>query len=540
MEYWVSRTRRNSNIQYPDFRGERRRGRRRNLPTRRSALCRSRRAVENFMSDSVHLRHDTNDKMNESSDWLRAWVQEGSEDAFAHLVARHIDLVYSVAHRRVGGDAGLAADVTQTVFADLARKARALRAEGSLAGWLHRHTCYVAATALRGELRRRHREQTAAAMHALENSSDSGWSRLAPLLDDAVDALGDADRRAILLRFYERRDLRSIGSILNISDDAAQKRVTRALEKLRNWLARRGVTSTTAALTVLLGAHSVTAAPAGLAVSVTAGALAAGTTAGTGAVTLFELMTHAKTKFAVAAAAAAIVATPVVWQETVIANTRTTNRALAAGLQTRAPARAQPVAVPVAAREGDDAEAEHEELDRLRSEIASLNSQLQHMREARLAAAPASGGSPVDTPRSFPPGYVSLRDARDVGAATPEAMFQSFAWAIRAGDTNRMLQLLDISGESAADEVRSMVTELPREAAKPEFEREAANMGFRAVRQVPLQDGDTALVMDVYDQGRIEAKRTAMRVRRAGNEWRLVIGKNGPDEVKLDEEFLRD
>src|SRR5262245_60421691 len=107
--------------------------------------------------------------MNDDLHLLRAWVEQGSEENFARLVARYIDLVYSVAVRKVAGDTGLAAEIAQTVFADLARKAASLRAEGSLAGWLHRHTCNIAATALRGELRRRAREQTAAAMHALEH-----------------------------------------------------------------------------------------------------------------------------------------------------------------------------------------------------------------------------------------------------------------------------------------------------------------------------------------------------------------------------------
>lgn len=163
--------------------------------------------------------------MNEAFDLLRDWVEHGSEDAFAKLVAGHVDLVYSVALRKVAGDTGLAADVAQTVFADLARKARALRAEGSLAGWLHRHTCLTAAAALRREVRRRAREQTAAAMHTLEHTTEPGWAQLAPLLDDAVNALGEADRRAILLRFYERRDLHAVGSVLGVSDDAARKRV---------------------------------------------------------------------------------------------------------------------------------------------------------------------------------------------------------------------------------------------------------------------------------------------------------------------------
>jgi hypothetical protein len=128
------------------------------------------------------------------------------------------------------------------------------------------------------------------------------------LLDDAVNALGEADRRAILLRFYERRDLHAVGSVLGVSDDAARKRVARALEKLRVWLARRGVASSSAALVGLLSAHSVSAAPAGMAAAAAAGALVATAAAGAGGggtLTLFEIMTHAKTKLAVAAAAPA-------------------------------------------------------------------------------------------------------------------------------------------------------------------------------------------------------------------------------------------
>src|ERR1051325_11217140 len=141
--------------------------------------------------------------MNDTAELLQRWSEHEAEDAFAQLVARHVDLVYSVAVRKTSGDTGLAADITQTVFADLARKARSLRAEGSLGGWLHRHTCFVALTAVRGERRRRAREQTAAALHAMETHSDSDWTRLAPLLDDAVNALEETDRRAVLLRFYE-------------------------------------------------------------------------------------------------------------------------------------------------------------------------------------------------------------------------------------------------------------------------------------------------------------------------------------------------
>jgi RNA polymerase sigma factor (sigma-70 family) len=480
--------------------------------------------------------------MNETAELLRAWAEHGAEDAFATLVARHIDLVYSVAVRKVAGDTGLAADVTQIVFADLARKARSLRAEGSLAGWLHRHTCHVAATALRGELRRRVREQTAAAMHALEHSNDLDWSRLAPLLDDAVNALADADRRAILLRFYERCDLRAVGTSLGIGDDAAQKRVSRALEKLRGWLARRGVTSTTVALATMLGAHSVSAAPAGMAAVVTSSALttATATAAGAGAVTLFEIMTHAKVKLAVAAAVAATVVTPVIWQENAIARVRADNRALAAKLEASDQTVAAPAA-PAATVEADSGDRDGPELERLRNEVGSLRNQLEKAQAARLAAASAPSTPEKNRPAPMP-GLVSLNDARNVGAATPEALFQTFVWAMRNADTNRMIELGDWSAEGARAQAEEMLSEFPKLIASGELEREAADKGFRLVRQVSLPDGDTAVVMDMVDMhGETrDVHRMAARVRRVGSEWRIVMDKQGPEEVKLPKDQMGD
>jgi RNA polymerase sigma factor (sigma-70 family) len=480
--------------------------------------------------------------MNDSAELLRAWTERGSEDAFAKLVASHVDLVYSVAIRKVAGDSGLAADIAQTVFADLARKARSLRAEGSLAGWLHRHTCYVAATTLRGELRRRAREQTAAAMHALEHTSPPDWSRLAPLLDDAVDALGEADRRAILLRFYEQRDLRNIGAALGVGDDAAQKRVGRALEKLRAWLARRGVKSSAAALATILGTQSVAAAPAGLAAAVTSTALAAAASATTGAgtVALLEIMTHMKAKFAVTAALAVVVAAPLVWQENAIGNVQAANRALASQIEPLEQLRAeqrQLTGLPSADDEAARTERERAELDRLRNEVAALRDQLQSAQTALVAAAKTAA-----TAKARPaelPGYVSLLDTRDVGAATGEAMFQTFIWAMRTGNTNRLLELVDLSGEGARAVAEMMLRDLSKEMVNREFVRDAERKGFRAVRQISLPDGDAALVMEMSD-GEFERKKIAPRIRRFGSDWRLVIGKNGPEEINLSEDQMRE
>lgn len=477
--------------------------------------------------------------MKDSADWLRDWVEHGSEDAFAKLVAGHIDLVYSAAVRKVAGDTGLAADVTQTVFTDLARKARWLRAEGSLAGWLHRHTCFTAATALRGELRRRAREQTAAAMHALESDTPD-WPHLAPLLDDAVNALGDADRRAVLLRFYERRDLREVGSALGVGEDAAQKRVARALDKLRDWLARRGITSTGTALAAVLTAHGVAAAPAGLAATVTTTAVAAaGTAAGVGTLTLLEFMIHFKTKLAVGAAVAAVVATPVVWQETVLAKTRAENRALAAQVETPRPLGAEqapPAPTSEAQLAAERAAREREELNRLRKEIPPMRERLQQMRAGRLATVPASRS--LNDPAHVAGSVISLRNAQDVGAATGEALIQTFSWAMNTANTNRLMQLCDLSSEDAREGIEKFMRQLPSAKDMEEVKRSTHDVSIRLVRQVTLEDGDGAIIVAVVD--RPDTGRDAIRIRRFGHEWRVVMGKYGPKKVDLPEELMRD
>lgn len=227
---------------------------------------------------------------------LRAYAQDHSEFAFQELVNRYVALVYSAAIRRVSGDRQLAEDVTQEVFTDLARKAAALSPTVMLGGWLHRHTGYVASTAMRGEQRRRDRERQAVEMNALNEPSEADWKRLAPVLDEAMDEMDAADRDALVLRYFERCELRAVGAALGVSDDTAQKRVSRALEKLHTLLKHRGATLSGAALGTALATDAVTAAPAGLAGSV-AGAALASAAAGEGmTATLVKLMATTKLK----------------------------------------------------------------------------------------------------------------------------------------------------------------------------------------------------------------------------------------------------
>src|SRR5262245_37199473 len=217
--------------------------------------------------------------MTDTQQLLADYVRTGSETAFRELVKRYVDLVYSTAFRLVNGDSHLAEDVSQTVFLDLCREAGNMSSSVMLGGWLHRHTCFVAGKVIRGERRRHHRERQALEMNAL-NQSDIGVAHLRPALDEAINELGEEDRTAILLRFYERMDLRSVGTALGTSENAAQKRVTRALDQLQGILTRQGVTLSASALGVALAADAVTAAPAGLAASL-AGAAVAGAGSGT-------------------------------------------------------------------------------------------------------------------------------------------------------------------------------------------------------------------------------------------------------------------
>ena len=142
--------------------------------------------------------------MNETEELLRSYVDEGSEEAFGQLVSRYVNLVYSTALRQVGGDAHLAEDVAQAVFATLAHKARTLPTGVVLAGWLHRHTCFTAAKAVRTERRRQAREKAASQMNTA-NEPESTWQQLAPMLDDAMNGLASSDRDLLVLRFFEAR-----------------------------------------------------------------------------------------------------------------------------------------------------------------------------------------------------------------------------------------------------------------------------------------------------------------------------------------------
>jgi uncharacterized protein (TIGR03435 family) len=239
--------------------------------------------------------------MNDDLSLVRAYADRHSEDAFTALVERHVNLVYSAALRQTR-DPHQAQEITQAVFIILARKAGTLNARTVLPGWLYRTTGYVAANLRKTELHRRQREQEAHMETLAHPEPDPAWEQFSPTLDEAMAHLREQDRDAIVLRFFENKSLREVGASLGIADRAAQKRISRGVEKLRAFFTKRGILATSAIISSALAANSVHAAPGGMAQTISAVALVKGAAASTSTLTLvngaLKLMAWTKTKIA--------------------------------------------------------------------------------------------------------------------------------------------------------------------------------------------------------------------------------------------------
>jgi RNA polymerase sigma factor (sigma-70 family) len=352
-----------------------------------------------FLSGLGFLRvYSSEMTMTDSQTMLSLYARTGSEPAFRELVSRYIDLVYSTAFRLVGGDMQSAQDVVQTVFVALADKAGTLPEDVMLGGWLHQHTRFAAGKLMRTERRRQSRERQAAEMNAIEDHTESNLAQVAPVLDEAIGQLDAEDRTAILLRFFERKDFRSVGDALGSSEDAARKRVDRALEKLHILLRHRGATLSAVALGTALATEAVTAAPAGLAGSVAGTALASAAAGGGITATLVKLMTMTKLKFGIISViAVAGVAAPLAIQYQSQARLREENLVLrqqASQLAQVAAENERLSNLVVQAKSAESLSREQmNELLRLRGEVGHLRRDAQEFVQLKAASSKAQGGA---------------------------------------------------------------------------------------------------------------------------------------------------
>jgi RNA polymerase sigma factor (sigma-70 family) len=248
---------------------------------------------------------------------LADFVRDGSEAAFTELVRRHAGLVHSAALRYCGNPHH-AEEIAQAVFIIFARKAKALSPRVVVSGWLYQTARLTAANFIKGEIRRRRREQEAVMQSNLNEPEPSDWGKIAALLDEAMGALGETDRNAVLLRYFENRTSPEIGASLRMNEETARKRVNRALEKLRQFFSKRRVTVSSTGLSGAISANSVQPVSSDMVKHFSAVALAKGATASTSTATLvkgaLKLMAWTKAKTAIVASAAAIllVGTPAV------------------------------------------------------------------------------------------------------------------------------------------------------------------------------------------------------------------------------------
>ena len=358
--------------------------------------------------------------MTPDGELLRRYAENRSEDAFSELVRRHLDLVYSAALRQVNGDAHLAQDVAQTVFTDLARKAAALSGRAVLSGWLYTSAHFASAKAVRTERRRQAHEQEAHIMRELlgDPAPDLDWEKLRSMLDVAMHELGETDRDAILLRYFENRQLAEIGARLGLSENAARMRVERALGKLRAFLSRRGIRTSTA-LAAVLSANAVQAAPVGLAITISTAAALAGTAIATTATAAKAIAMTTLQKTLITASALAAIGMGI-YEARQVSWLRGEIRALR---QRQAPFTEQ---IQLLQRARDDATRqlttlrdENERLNRnttqllkLRGEVARLRRDSQELAQLKTSATQGSGkagdskvtvsyGLPAPTPRGL-------------------------------------------------------------------------------------------------------------------------------------------
>ena len=457
---------------------------------------------------------------------LEEYSTRCSEAAFAELVRRHVDLVYSAALRMVC-DAHLAEDVTQGAFVALAQSATGLSDRAVLSGWLHRTAQNLAANVVRTDVRRRAREQEAAAMNELLSAdADASWENIAPHLDAALGELAETDRDALLLRYFEKKSAAEMATLLGISDEAAQKRVSRAVERLRDLLTKRGATVGASGLVILISTHAVLVAPAGLSAAIAAATVGALTTAAVTQATVVT-MNWINAKSAAALVAAALMAGTGTYfvQERRVTDGEARARQMLEQQNQLALARDEALAAArTNTQDAERARQDASDLARLRNEVTQLRQQLA----ARKTPTPPPVSLPREAPQAVahPPGsYIPKEQMAHVGFATPEAAIETITFVMMSGTYD---QVNEAAGNEVADE------ELKNPKAREEFTERQKKIaplfqGMQIVAKKILADDKVQLkVKQTYDPGILELNPNRempeffiQPMVKVGSEWRL-------------------
>lgn len=392
--------------------------------------------------------------MSTDAELLQRYVAQRDERAFTELVQRYLGLVFAAALRRTNGRSHLAEEIAQKVFSDLARKAPALARHPALSGWLYRTTRYTAIDAIRAEQRREKLTESLRAMSDDDSPIDPSvdWERLRPVIDEALDELKESDREILLLRFFNGLPYADVGTRLDLSENAARMRAERALDKLRHALGQRGITSTSAALGLLLASPAFAAAPASLAPIIATAALATAKTGAAGVVSLF-LMNKATLPLLSAGVAAGL--TSVVWTAVARDNTRNElatlrqeNTRLVAQASTGSSNGTAATSAPSSAQPASTAAAI----------VAAWDN-----RQAQFAGATANAGSSAASDPAH--GH------RNRGQATPQDAGFTLAWAGTIGDVEALSKLIwfdDDARQAALDIVANLPESVRARYSTPE------------------------------------------------------------------------